>query len=235
MKLPPDRQLLRYCKRIAAVGMFLLFILLFYGITFGWHAYILTFPAPVTDPVSARFPVIVARTTANEDGMGPTQLVFWNEWERLQEQGAASVWVEKGAGEGHQEEIPPGRSMFYTYRITELAPQRYMVDVTVAAPDGNALWMRAQYRVEGSHVIPLTMGKVTDAMMATGIAPMGLVASIFFCWSLRTFLRWHVKHIGGEEEIRELLGQARLTLSLLAGYYLFLAIQRVARLASQHS
>ena len=113
----------------------------------------------------------------------------------------------------------------------ELAPQRYMVHVTVTDLEG--LEMRAQYRVEGNHVIPLTLGSVNGVTMILGVAPLALVLTVLFCWSLRAFLRWYTRYTGGEQEIRELLSQARLTLSLLMGYYLFLASRHASRLVWQ--
>jgi hypothetical protein len=66
-----------------------------------------------------------------------------------------------------------------------------------------------------------------------GVAPLSLVLTVLFCWSLRKLLRWYTRHTGGEQEIRELLSQARLTLSLLLGYYLFLVSRRASRLVWQ--
>lgn len=63
MKLPPDRQLLRICQQIAAVGIIMLFVMLFGLITFAWRGYILNFPDSITDTVSSRFPVIAQGTT----------------------------------------------------------------------------------------------------------------------------------------------------------------------------
>ena len=230
MKLPADRQLLCICRRIASVGIVLLFLVLFSVITLGLRGCTLNYPDWITDTVPMRFPVIVGGLTSSESGMGTHELVTWWEWERRQAQGTASVWVQNGTGEGQQDR-GPRRPLFYTYRMTELAPQRYMVYVTVT--DGDDLEMRAQYRVEGNHVIPLTVGSVTGAMMATGIAPLALVLTVVVCWSLRKLLRWYTRATGGEQEIRELLSQARLTLSLLVGYYLFLASRRASRLMWQ--
>ena len=115
--------------------------------------------------------------------------------------------------------------------MMELAPQRYMVHVTVTDLEG--LEMRAQYRVEGNHVIPLTLGSVNGVTMILGVAPLALVLTVLFCWSLRAFLRWYTRYTGGEQEIRELLSQARLTLPLLIGYYVFLASRHASRLVWQ--
>jgi len=231
MKLPADRQLLRICRRIASVGIVLLFVVLLNVITLGWRGYMLNYPDSITDTVPSRFPVIVGGLTSSESGMGTHELVTWEEWERRQTQGTAYVWVQNGTGEGQQDR---GQSipLFYTYRLTELAPQRYTVHVTVTNRDD--LEMRAEYRVEGNHVIPLTFGKVTGAMMATGVMPLALVGTVLVFWSLRTFLRWYMRYTGGEQEIRELLSQARLTLSLLIGYYLYLASRRASRLVWRH-
>jgi hypothetical protein len=231
MKLPADRQLLYICQQIAAIGIVLLFLVLLSGITFGWREYILSFPELITDRVPSNFPVIVGRHPNSNRGMGDPELVTWHEWERRQTQGAPYLWVWDGAlaREGH---FASGRKLFYVFRMTKLAPQRYMVHVTVS--DQDDMEMRAEYRVEDNHVIPLTFAMVTDATMALGVAPMSLVVTVLFCWSLRAFLRWYTRYTGGEQEIRELLSQARLTLSLLVGYYLFLASRRASRLVWRH-
>lgn len=231
MKLPADRQLLCTCRRIASVGIVLLFLVLSNVITFGWRAYLLHYPDAITETVPSRFPVIAGGHTSSTSGIDTPELVTWEEWQRRQTQGTASVWIQNGAGEGQQDR-GQSRPLFYKYRLTELGPQRYTVHLTVT--DRDDLEMRAQYRVEGNHVIPLTFGKVTGAMMATGVMPLALVGTVLVCWSLRTFLRWYTRSTGGEQEIRELLSQARLTLSLLVGYYLFLASRRASRLVSRH-
>lgn len=87
--------------------------------------------------------------------------------------------------------------------------------------------MGAQYCVEGNHIIPLAFGMVTGGMRAVS-----LLVAVLLCWSLRVWLRWYTRHTGGEQEIRELLSQARLTLSLLLGY-LFIASRRASRLVWQ--
>lgn len=230
MKLPADRQLLCICRRIASVGIVLLFVVLLNVITFGWRAYLLNYPNSITDTVPSRFPVIVGDYTNRSSGMGTYELVTWEEWERRQAQGTASVWVQNGEGEGQQDR-ELRRPLFYTYRMTELAQQGHMVHVTVT--DRDDVEMRAQYRVEGSHVIPLSFGSVTGATMV-GVVPLALILTVLFFWSLRTFLRRYTRSTGGEQEIRELLSQARLTLSLLVGYYLFLASRRASHLVWQH-
>lgn len=232
MKLPKDRQLLCICRKIAAVGLVLLFLVLFSAITFGWRGYILNYPAPITDTVPSHFPVIAEGHTDSDSGLRAHELVAWEEWKRRRTQGVAYLWIENGTGEGQQDREPK-RPLFYTYRMTELGPQRYMVHVNVT--DRDDMEMRAQYRVEGDQVIPLTVGMVTGAMMGGGIVPLSLILTALFCWSIRWLLRWHTRSTGGEQEIRELLSQARLTLSLLVGYYLFLASQRVFRLVWQRS
>lgn len=231
MKLPDDRQLLCICRRIASVGIVLLFLLLLNVIVFGWRGYILNDPDPIADTVPSRFPVIAGGPPSSNSGIGTHELVTWEQWERRQKQGTASVWVQNGAGEGRQDRGEM-RPFFYTYRMTELEPQRYMVHVTVT--DRDDMEMRAQYRVEGNQVIPLTFGMVTGAMMGGGIVPLSLVLTLLFYWSLRRLLRWYTRHTGEEQEIRELLSQARLTLSLLVGYYLFLASRRASRLVWRH-
>jgi hypothetical protein len=85
--------------------------------------------------------------------------------------------------------------------------------------------MGAQYRVEGNQIIPLAFGMVTGGTMVVS-----LLVTLLLFWSLRAWLRWYTKHTGGEQEIRELLSQARLTLSLLVGYYVFLVSRRASRL-----
>jgi hypothetical protein len=230
MKLPADRQLLRICQQIAAVGIVLLFLVLFGVITFGWRGYMLNYPDAIADTVPSRFPVIAGGHPSSNSGMSTHELITWGEWERRQAQGTASVWVQNGTVEGQQDR-GQRRPLFYTYRMTELAPQRYMVHVTVT--DRDDLEMRVQYRVEGNHVIPLTFGMVTGATMVMGVAPLALVLTVLFCWSLRAFLRWYTRSTGGDKEIRELLSQARLTLSLLVGYYVFLASRRASRLVGQ--
>jgi hypothetical protein len=232
MKLPADRQLLYICQQIAAVGIVLFFVVLLSGITFGWRGYFLNYPEAITDTVPSGFPVIAGRHTSSNSGMGNHELVTWEEWKRRQTQGAAYVWVRNGAGAG-EAHLESGRKLFYTFRMNKLAPQRYMVDVTVSDREG--MENRAQYRVEDNHVIPLTFGVVTEAMMALGVVPMALVVAVLFCWSLRASLRWYTRYTGGEKEIRELLSKARLTLSLLVGYYLFLASRRASRLVWQRS
>lgn len=227
MTLPADRQLLCICRRIASVGIVLLFMAISSLIMFCWHGYLLNYPDPITDTVPSGFPVIVAGHSRSNSRMSTHELVTWWEWERRQAQGTASVWVEKGEGEGQQDR-EARRPLFYTYRMTELAPQRYMVHVTVT--DRDDIEMGAHYRVEGNHVIPLTFGMVTGGTMA-----MPLVVTVLLCWSLRAFLRWYTRHTGGEQEIRESLSQARLTLSLLVGYYLFLATRRASRFVSGRS
>ena len=224
MKLPADRQLLCICRRIAAVGIALLFLVLYSVITFGWRGYILNYPDSITDTVPSRFPVIVGEHRSSKSEIGTHELVTWEEWERRQAQGTAYVWLQNGTGEGQQDR-EPRRPLFYTYRTTELAPQRYMVHLTVT--DRDDLEMRAQYRIEGNRAIPVTFSIVTGASMAMGLAPLSLGLTVLCCWSLRRLLRWYTRHTGGEQEIRELLTQARLTLSLLLGYYLFLATRRI--------
>lgn len=230
MKLPADRQLLRICQQIAAVGIVLSFVVLFGVITFGWRGYILNYPNPITDTVPSRFPVIAWGHTSREVGMGTHELITWEEWKRRQTEGTASVWIVNRTFEG-QKDRESRRPLFYTYRMTELAPERYLIHVTVT--DRDDLEMRAQYRVEGNHVVPLTFVMITEPTMALGVAPLSLILTVLLFWSLRKLLRWYTRHTGGEHEIRELLSQARLTLSLLVGYYLFLAIQRVAHLSGQ--
>jgi hypothetical protein len=225
MKLPADRQLLCICRRIASVGLVLLFLLLFSVITFGWRGYILKYPDAMTGTVPLNFPVIAGGLTSSAGGMGTHELITWEEWERRQTQGTASVWVENGAGEGQQDRGEM-RPLFYTYRMTELAPQRYMVHVIVT--DRDDIEMGAQYRVEGNQITPLAFGMVTGGTMVVS-----LVVTVLLCWSLRAWLRWYTKHTDAEQEIRELLSQARLTLSLLVGYYLFLASRRASRLVWQ--
>ena len=226
MKLPADRQLLCICRRIASVGIVLLFVVALNGITLGWRGYILNYPDPITDTVPSRFPVIAGGHTSNNSGMSTHELVTWWDWERRQTQGTATVWVENGAGEGQQDRGEM-RPLFYTYRMTDLAPQRYMVHVIVT--DRDDIEMAAQYRVEGNQIIPLAFGMVTGGTMVVS-----LLVTVLLCWSLRAWLRWYTKHTGGEQEIRELLSQARLTLSLLVGYYLFLASRRASRLVWRH-
>lgn len=224
LKLPADRQLLCICRRIASVGIVLLFLLLHSVITFGWRGYMLNYPDSITDTVPSRFPVIVRGHMSSSSGMGIHELVTWEEWERRQAQGTAYVWIQNGTGEG-QLDREPRRPLFYTYHMTELAPQRYMFHVTVT--DRDDMEMRAQYRFEGNHVIPLTFAMVTGASMAMGLVPLSLVLTVMFYWFLRAFLRRYTRSTGGEQEIRGLLSQARLTLSLLVGYYLFLATRRI--------
>ncbi|NGZ95530.1 MAG: hypothetical protein CV089_05250 [Nitrospira sp. WS110] len=231
MKLPADRQLLCICQQIAAVGIVLLFVVLFYVITFGWRGYLLDYPDPITDTVPSDFPVIAGGHRSSKSGVSTHELVTWGEWERRQTQGTASVWVQNGTGEGQQER-ESRRPLFYTYRMTELAPQRYMILVTIT--DRDDLVMQVQYRVEGNHIVPLTFGKVTGPTMAMGVAPLSLVLTVLCCWSLRAMLRWYTRYTGGEQQIRELLGQARLTLALLVGYYLFLASRRALLLVWRH-
>ena len=226
MKLPADRQLLYICQQIAAVGIVLLFVMLLGVITFGWRGYLLNTPDSITDTVPSQFPVVATGHT------GDHELVTWWEWERRQTQGVAYLWIVKRTFQGQQDRGDK-RPLFYTYRMTELEPQRYMIHLTVT--DGDDLEMRAQYRVEGDHVIPLTFGMVTGAMMALGVAPLSLLLTVFVCWSLRKFLRWYTRSTGGEQEIRGLLSQSRLTLSLLVGYYLFLATRHASRLVWQRS
>lgn len=168
MQLPTDRQLLRICQQMAAVGIVLLFLVLFAVITFGWRAYMLKDPDSITDTVPSRFPVIVRGHMSSSSGIGTHELVTWEKWQRRQAQGTASVWVQNGTGEGQQDR-EPRRPLFYTYQITDLAQQRHMVHVTVT--DRDDLEMRAQYRVEGNHVIPLTFAMVNGASMAMGVAP----------------------------------------------------------------
>jgi len=230
MKLPADRQLLYICQQIAAVGIVISFLVLFVVITLGWRGYLLNYPDPITDTVPSGFPVIAGGHTSSNSGMGAHELVTWWEWERRQTQGTASVWIENQTGDGQQDRGEM-RPLFYRYRMTELAPHRYMVHVAVT--DGDDLQIRAQYRVEDNHVIPLTFAIVTKPTMAMGVAPLSLVLTVLFCWSLRKLLRWYTRHTGGEQEIRELLSQARLTLSLLLGYYLFLVSRRASRLVWQ--
>lgn len=232
MKLPKDRQLLCICRKIAAVGLALLFWVLFSMILFGWRGYILNYPDSIADTVPSGFPVIVVKHTSSNNGVRTHELVAWEQWKRQRTQGVAYLWIENGTGEGQQDR-EPNRPFFYTYRMTELGPQRYMVHVNVT--DRDDMEMRAQYRVEGDQIIPLTFGIVTGAMMGGGIVPLSLVLTVLFCWSIRRLLRWYTRSTGGEQEIRELLSQARLTLSLLVGYYLFLACQRVFRLIWQRN
>ena len=230
MKLLTDRQLLRICQQIAAVGIIPSFVVLFVMIMFGWRGYILNFPEPIVDTVPSHFPVIAVGYTRSINGMSTQELVTWEEWQRRQSEGAAQVWVQNGTGEGPQDR-GQRRPLFYTYRMTELASQRYMVHVTVTDLEG--LEMRVQYRVEGNHVIPLTLGSVDGVTMILGVAPLALVLTVLICWSLRAFLRWYTRYTGGEQEIRELLCQARLTLPLLIGYYVFLASRHASRLVWQ--
>lgn len=230
MKLLTDRQLLRICQQIAAVGIIPSFVVLFVMIMLGWRGYILNFPEPMTDTVPSHFPVIAVGYSGSTNGMGTQELVTWEEWQRRQSEGAAQVWVQNGTGEGPQDR-GQRRPLFYTYRMMELAPQRHMVHVTVTDQEG--LEMRVQYRVEGNQVIPLTLGSVDGVTMILGVAPLALVLTVLICWSLRAFLRWYTRYTGGEQEIRELLSQARLTLPLLIGYYVFLASRHASRLVWQ--
>ncbi len=136
-------------------------------ITFGWRGYILNYPDSITDTVPSRFPVIAGRHPISKRGMGTHELVTWEEWERRQAQGTAYVWIENLIIEGQQDRGPM-RPLFYTSRMTELGPQRYMVHVIVT--DWDDLEMRTQYRVEANQVIPLTFGMVTGPMMAMDVA-----------------------------------------------------------------
>ena len=227
------------CRQIATVGIVVFVLMLSGVIMFGWHSYSLNYPDQITGTVPSGFLVIVARTATSKDGMASTELVFWEEWESRQRQHAAYAWVENGAGEGLQDVNSSGRRLFYKFRVTELTPQGYTVDVTASAPDGNAKWIKAQYRIEGAQVIPLTFGIVTDAAMAAGVMPMALVAAMSCCWSLRAFLRWYTRYTGGNVEIWQLMRyydpsiRQPYSLSLLVGYYLFLGGRRAMRLAWQ--
>lgn len=79
------------------------------------------------------------------------------------------MWVQNGTGEGQQNR-EARRSLFYTYRMTELGSQRYMVHLIVT--DRDDLEMRARYRMEGSQVISLAFDMVIGAMMAAGVVPL---------------------------------------------------------------
>lgn len=75
MQLPADRQLLCICRRIASVGIVLLFLVLLSVTMFLWRGYILYYPDPITDTVPSRFPVIAEGHPNSNSGMSTHELV----------------------------------------------------------------------------------------------------------------------------------------------------------------
>jgi hypothetical protein len=227
-----EGRVLYICSQIATAVLALFFMGLFFGSGAGWLLYSLKYLEPITGTVPPSFPVIVKRTTAGEGGMGSTELVTWKEWERRQAQGTTYVWVENGAGRGQRDRL------WYTYRMSEEAPQRYMVHVS--ATDQDDVEIRAQYRVEGNNVMPLAFRYIHGSMVI-GVIPMVFVGILLFGLSLRACLRWYTRSTGGDIEIWKLMRHhdpsvvPPFTLSMLVGYYLFLGGRRVSRLVWQRS
>lgn len=224
-------------SQIATVLLALFFVGAFFGSGVGWLLYSLKYLTPITDEVPSGFPVIVARATDADDGKGATELITWVEWEKQlkQEQRAIPVWVENGTGRG-QRDREGNRKLFYTYRIHEEAPQRYMVHVSVT--DQDDVEIRAQYRVDGTAVKPLAFRYIHGGMMI-GVMPMAFVGIVLFGLSLRSVLRWYARYTKGDIAIWQLMRHydpsivQPYTLSMLVGYYLFLLGRRTSRLVWQ--
>jgi len=227
------------CSQIATVVLAVFFVGLFFGSGVGWLLYSLKYLEPITDEVPSSFPIIVKGTRGTEGGKGVAELITWWEWEKRQkqEQGAMPVWVENGTGRG-QRDREGARRLFYTYRMTEEAPQRYMVHVSVT--DQDDVEIRAQYRVDGTAVKPLAFRYIHGGMMI-GVMPMAFVGILLFGLSLRAVLRWYARYTKGDMEIWQLMRDydpsviQPYTLSMLVGYYLFLGGRRALHLVWQRS
>ena len=230
----PEGRALYICSQVAALVLALFFVGCVFGGGVGWLLYSLNYPEPITGAIPSSFPVMIKRAMATEVGNTAAELVSWEEWERCQRQGTASVWVENGSGQGRRTN---GREVLYTYRMSEEGPQRYMVSVSASS---HSTEIRAQYRVEGNHVIPVTFRYIHGGMMI-GVIPIAFIGTLLFGLSLRAFLRWYTRSTGREEEIRQLMGHdllpliPALTLQLLVGYYLFLGGRRALCLVSRRS
>ncbi|MDH5642212.1 MAG: hypothetical protein OEY28_13065 [Nitrospira sp.] len=227
------------CKQIATVVLALFFVGLFFGSGVGWLLYSLKYLEPITGEVPSSFPIIVKGTTDIEGRKGSTELITWSEWEKRkkQEQGTMPVWVENGTGQGQQDREGE-RRLLYTYRMSEEAPQRHMVHVSIT--DQDDVEIRAQYRVEGPAVIPVAFRNIHGSMMI-GVMPMAFVGILLLGLSLRAALRWYTRHTKGNIEIWQLMRdydpsiRQPYTLSMLVGYYLFLGGRGAVRLVRQRS